>query len=132
MPHILRHQRGMSFTGLLFILIFIGLVATMALRIVPMLLEYQGVMRSITQLKASPGFPWNKQDFYKKLENNLYLNDVKNFGGDFLKESIKIVQNKKSGKKELIIKYQRDAPFFRNIYFTTKFEDVSEVTSVAD
>ena len=131
MSYTSRAQRGMSFTGVLFILIFVGLVATMGLRIIPMFIEYQAVLRSITQLQNTPGYPFSKNDFYRKLENQLYLNDAKDFR-PLVRDSVKIVHDKKSGEKKLIVSYERKAPFFRNIYFMAKFEKEGPVKGKFD
>lgn len=122
MPNVLRSQRGIGFVGILFIIIFIGLVATIGLRVTPMFLEYQSVLRAITQLKNTPGYPFGgKTEFYRKLEQLLYTNDVKKFDKKMMKDSIKIKFDKKSGEKMLIIDYQREAPFFKNVFFVAKF-----------
>jgi hypothetical protein len=114
------HQQHGGIAMIMFIIIFIGLLATMAVQLVPIYLENQSIMRAVNQVKSQPDFP--QRNFYKKLSQALYVNDVRDFDSQ---KAIKIVPNKQTGEKELIIRYEKEAPFFKNIFFVVKFENIS-------
>ena len=120
----LNKQRGMGFTGVLFIIIFAVLVATIAVRLGPVFLENRGVMRAVNNVMNAPDFgAMRKDDFYKRIEQNFYTNDVRTFGPGAQREMVKVTKNKDTGEKEMVIKYEHEVPFMRNVFFNVKFEE---------
>ncbi len=116
--HSLTKQRGIGFTGVMFIIIFAGLVGTMAVRLGPVFVENMGVERSVNQMLQQPDFKF-------------YTNDVKSFSREETKKMVTLGKNKETGEKEILIKYEHEVPFMRNIFFNVKFEKTIPVTATA-
>jgi hypothetical protein len=130
--HSLTKQRGIGFTGVMFIIIFAGLVGTMAVRLGPVFVENMGVERSVNQMLQQPDFgSMTKNAFYQKLEFKFYTNDVKSFSREETKKMVTLGKNKETGEKEILIKYEHEVPFMRNIFFNVKFEKTIPVTATA-
>jgi hypothetical protein len=124
----LNSQKGLGLTGYLFIFIFIGLVATMALRLIPLYVENMGMQRAINQVMDAPDFGrLTKGDFYRRMEQAFYTNDVKGYNVERISKVLKMTTDKKTGQKQLELIYDADAPFFKNVYFLVKFEHIIPV-----
>jgi hypothetical protein len=124
----LHTQKGMGISGYLFVFIFIGLIATMALRLIPIYLENMGMQRAINQVMDAPDFGrLTKNEFYKRMEQAYYTNDVKSYNSERISKVLKMNTDKKTGQKQLELIYQVDAPFFKNVYLLVKFEKIIPV-----
>ena len=69
----LRKQGGISLTGLILVLMVLGVFALLAVKIVPSFLEYRAVRDGIVRAKAAGGSPAEMREAFDKFAG---INDV--------------------------------------------------------
>ena len=72
-PVSLRRQGGISLTGLILVLMVLGVFALLAIKIVPSFLEYRAVSDGIVRAKAAGGSPAEMREAFDKFAG---INDV--------------------------------------------------------
>lgn len=113
-------QRGTSMFMWALILSALGFFVLIGLKVVPMYSEFNGVMRSVNQLKGPDARNMSKEDLQRKLLDLLYkVGDVRSINAENFKEHFKFKQV--SDDKFIVVDYYREAPIFKNIYITVKF-----------
>jgi hypothetical protein len=117
-----RRQKGLSFTGLAFILIVLGVIVLAVLRLLPIYTEHFAIMRTLEQTKSLPeSKSMSPSQLQSQLMKTFYVNDVKLINSANFKDYIEIV--KTGGATEMNLIYQRDAPFMKNVFLLVKFEE---------
>jgi anaerobic selenocysteine-containing dehydrogenase len=111
-----RHQRGMTFIGLLCILALLGLIGYAGLRLVPLYLNYMKVARSMdataSELKDNP----DPGSVRRSLEKHWQIEDI---SGVEAKE-VEIVKNE--GGISLHLAYDDAAPYIDNVSLSVHFD----------
>ena len=109
-----RKQSGMTPTGTFIIIILVGFGAYLALKIVPLYLEYFNVVSSINSLKDDPDLTAKSESQIRVLVRKRFeINDVKRVKA----EDVKIV---KSGGRVIInVEYDAEASIIGNIDLIT-------------
>jgi Tfp pilus assembly protein PilX len=69
----LRRQGGISLTGLILVLMVLGVFALLAIKIVPSFIEYRAVRDGIARAKAAGGSPAEMREAFDKFAG---INDV--------------------------------------------------------
>lgn len=69
-------QRGVSLTGLIFILIIIGLVAVVGMKVLPAVNEYMGIKKAIAAAKASGSTPAEVRTSFDKNAEIGYITSI--------------------------------------------------------
>ena len=72
-PVSLRRQGGISLTGLILVLMVLGVFALLAIKIVPSFIEYRAVRDGIVRAKAAGGSPAEMREAFDKFAG---INDV--------------------------------------------------------
>lgn len=76
----LQRQRGLGLTGWLFALILVFGAATLAIRVVPVVIEYR-TANSVLEGMAADGdlAARSRRDFYKNLKKRLKVNNIRDW-----------------------------------------------------
>jgi hypothetical protein len=115
-------QRGAGMMMWMIILSSVGFFVLIGLKVIPMYSEFNGVMRSVNQLKSADAKNMSKEDIQRKTLDLLYkVGDVRSINADNFKEHFQFKQV--SDDKFLVVSYFREAPIFKNIFVTVKFNE---------
>ena len=116
-----RKQSGMTPTGTFIIIVLVGFGAYLALKIVPLYLEYFNVVSSINSLKDDPDLTAKSEGQIRVLIRKRFeINDVKRVKPD----DVKIV---KSGGRVIInIAYDAQTSILGNIDLIARFKKRKE------
>lgn len=113
-------QRGAGMMMWMIILASIGFFVLIGLKVIPMYSEFNGVMRSVNQLKGPDARNMSKEDIQRKLLDLLYkVGDVRGINAENFKEHFQFKQV--SDNRFIIVNYYRESPIFKNIFVTVKF-----------
>ena len=69
-------QRGVSVTGLIFILAIIGMIAVVAMKVVPTVTEYMSIKRAIGSAKAAGTTPAEVRSSFDKQADINYIGSI--------------------------------------------------------
>ncbi len=112
-----QRQRGMTFLGILTILIILGSAVYGAIRIVPVYLEYMEVSRAMEQVRDEhAAIETSAQMIRNSLERRW---DVEDIMGISWKD---VVIKKTSEGFDVRSEYSVERPFVSNIYLVVKFD----------
>jgi Tfp pilus assembly protein PilE len=117
-----KYQQGMTLISLISLLVFIGAMALLILKILPIYLDHNKVANAMAQVKATEGIAYQsefeiKNSFAKKFNVN-YVYDVK-------PEDIQIT--KSGGYLKVTIEYEKVVPIVGNLSVLVEFNDSFEV-----
>ena len=115
-------QKGASMLAIGFVLVVFGVIGKVVFALIPFYDEYSGILRSVNQLGDKPDAKTMSGGQLKgALLNNLSINSVRSVTHKNFKEHFYL---KKTGSgRDIIIKYQREAPLFKNIFLVVKFDE---------
>ena len=99
-------QRGISLTGLIFVLAILGVVAVFAMKVFPTFLEYKASKDAIAAAKATGG---TDREMRQAFDKNADINRIEAISGSDL------VISKDTGETELSFAYQKKVPLFANV-----------------
>lgn len=115
-------QRGAGMMMWMIILASVGFFVLIGLKVVPMYSEFNGVMRSVSKLTGPDSKNMSKEDLQRKLLDLLYkVGDVRTISSENFKEHFQFKQV--SDDKFIVVNYYREAPIFKNIFVTVKFNE---------
>lgn len=126
MNTLLKHnkQAGMTYMGMLLMLIIFAFFAVVLVKIVPLYLEnfkVQSVLKSLHEDPETAKLP--AAEIEKRLMTRLDINDVDHVGP----EHIKITRDK--GKLAVTVNYEARVPLFVNLDLVAKFNDAMELVA---
>ncbi|RPI13161.1 MAG: DUF4845 domain-containing protein [Lysobacterales bacterium] len=112
-----QRQRGMTFLGLVTILLILGAGLYAAIRLVPVYLEYTKVARSLEQVRDEHStIDTNPTLIRNSLERRWDVEDIKGIGW-------KEIEIKKTQDGYTVrAAYNVERPFVANVYLVTKFD----------
>jgi hypothetical protein len=117
-----RRQRGMTFLGLLCILVLVGIIGYAGLRLAPLYLNYMKVARTLdsaaTEYKTDSG---DISGVSKSIERHWEIEDIT--GVDYKEIEIK----KEDGGLILHVAYDDTAPYIANVSFSVHFDKTVKV-----
>ena len=120
-----NRQSGMTFLGLLILVVVVGTWVYAGIRIVPMYLNYMKIANSFEKVKDE--FDSNPGTTEAMIRNSIY----RYFDVEMVDEkafSYKDVKVRKSGGTFIVTAaYEDTRPFVSNIYFLTDFEKSVEI-----
>jgi hypothetical protein len=122
-----RDQKGFTLIGFVFAAVFACVMGLLALKIVPVYLDYFAITRSIKQLdqldKAKlQGPPVEGKAYLKEyLHRKLYINEVR-----FIKKKDMVVKRKRK-VYEVSVPYTIERNLVGNIYLLFRFNPVYEI-----
>lgn len=94
-------QRGVSLTGLIFVLAIVGVIAVFGMKVFPTFLEYRSIKGGIAAAKAAGG---TIRDMQQSFDKNADINMVDAITGKDL------VFTKDSGETEISFAYEKRIP----------------------
>jgi hypothetical protein len=113
-------QRGAGMMVWILVLAAAGFFVLIGLKVVPIYTEFNGVMRSVNQLKGPDARSMTKDTIQGKLLDLLYkVGDVRSINGENFKDHFQFKQV--SDNRFIVVNYSREAPIFKNIFVTVKF-----------
>jgi len=112
-----QRQRGMTFLGIVTILLILGFAFYGAIRIVPVYLEYMEVARAMEQVRDEhAAIETSAQMIRNSLERRWDVEDIKGL-------SWKEVEIKKTSEGfDVRSEYSVEQPFIANLYLMAKFD----------
>ena len=113
----LAAQRGLSLSGLLVILITLGLLALLAMKIFPTFLEYRSSKVGIQAAKKVGGTPREMRDAFDKTAN---INDISGLSGKDL------IFTKESGETEVAFSYDKQIPLIDNVMLVIHYQATTD------
>ncbi|RMD71998.1 MAG: DUF4845 domain-containing protein [Gammaproteobacteria bacterium] len=122
--HPLKRQEGMTLIGWVIVLAIIGFFTLLAIRLVPLYLEYYSVKGALHSLEEEPFITKkSKRKILDLIDRRLFVNGVQNADvKDFHVE-------KKDGKLKVWFDYEVVRPFIGNVYLLVKFHDEIEIVA---
>ncbi|WP_426113366.1 DUF4845 domain-containing protein [Massilia sp. PWRC2] len=101
----LRKQRGISLTGLIFVLALLGFIGVTGMKVFPALLEYKSSTDAIKAAKATNGTPEEMRQSFNRFAD---INRIDSITGKDL------LISKETGDTEVSFAYQKKIPLFAN------------------
>ena len=118
-------QSGMTFLGLLVLIVVVGSWVYAAIRVVPMYLNYMKVASSLE--KVQDEYNANSNTTEAMIRNSI----MKYFDIEMVNEQVidfrKVVIRKDGGVFRVTASYEDTAPFVANIYFLADFNKTVEI-----
>ena len=96
-----KSQRGISLSGLIFVVAIVGVLVTFGMRVVPSYIEYNAIKKAITVAKASGG---SVQEMRSSFDKNADVTYITTIGGRDLQFA------RDSGKVEISFAYEKRLP----------------------
>ena len=121
-----RNNRGITLIGFAVVLCVAGFFAYLAMRLVPIYIEYFSVVKSMEQIKAEPG---SAQKTIEQIRRDLTLK----FNAQYVDESSvppqAIQLKRESGGATLRIAYEKRVAFMYNIDLVATFDKSVNLTN---
>lgn len=115
----MKKQQGITLIGFVFVLIFVGFFAYMAMKLVPAYSEYLGVVKAMKQVSSEPGLAAKSP---QEIASDLAFKGSFQYVDDktFSPQNVHIKNGPGGGT--LQVKYDKDIPFMYNIDFLLHFD----------
>lgn len=117
----LERQRGISLTGLILVLMVLGLFAVLAIKIVPSWLEYRSVQDGIVRAKAAGGSTAEMQQAFDKFAE---INNVEAVRGRDL------VISRDGASPEISFAYEKRIPLTGKATLVIDYDGTTEASGV--
>jgi len=104
--HFINAQRGVSLSGLIFVLAIVGVLAVFALKVVPTYAEYSAIKGAIVKAKATGG---TVREMQQSFDKNAEINNVSAISGRDL------VISRDGGEPEISFAYEKRIPLAGNV-----------------
>lgn len=114
-----KAQRGVSLTGLIFVLAILGVVAVFLMKLIPIYSEYNAIKNGIRAAKETSG---SVRDMQNSFDRNATINDVTAISGRDL------IFTKDSGEMEIAFAYEKRVPLVANISLLIDFAATTDRT----
>ncbi len=111
-------QNGITFLSFIIILAVLGFFAFMAMRLIPVYIEFYSASKDIKASVQTPGASTRTiQEYRTELERRFDISYVDNIN---LNKDIKLINE--GSQKKLQLKYELRKPFIYNLDFVAKFD----------
>ena len=122
-----KRSNGITLIGFLFLLLIIGFFGYLAMRLIPMYVEYMGVVKAMEQVRTEPNTAnmspeQVRQSLIRKFDTQ-YVDDAA-----IPPQAIRIVRQ--SNASTLNITYERRVPFLYNLEFLGTFNKSVSLSAV--
>jgi hypothetical protein len=114
-----RKVKGITLIGFAVLLCVLGFFAYLAMRLVPMYVEYFGVLKSMELVRQEPGAAQKSLD---EMRRDLNLKFTTQYVDDTSVTPQAITLKKEAGGATLRIAYEKRVPFMYNIDLVGKFD----------
>lgn len=122
-----KYQRGLSGTGWIILLVVVGVVAWLAIKIVPIYVENGKVAADLENVKvdATKNGYTSKGEVKAALLKRLSINDAQVINGTNFDE---VAKYERTGDGFILaVKYTNETPLFGDMYLAVKFEKTIQV-----
>lgn len=119
--HFINAERGVSLSGLIFVLIIIGLLAVLALKVSPSYIEYRAVKSAIVKAKADGG---SVAEMERSFDKAAEINNIGSLRGKDLAIS------KDSGETEISFAYEKRVALFGNVSLLINYDGTTDKSGV--
>jgi type II secretory pathway pseudopilin PulG len=116
-----KSQRGISLTGLIFVVAIVGVVAVFGMRVVPSYLEYKAVKNSIAVAKANGG---SVQEMRTSFDRNADVAYITTIAGRDLQF------NRDNGNVEISFAYEKRLPIAGNVSLVIDYSGTTDPSGV--
>jgi len=111
-------QRGMSIIGMLLLLVVIGVVALIAMQVIPMYVQYYSIKSTIESVRKESVGDMSKEEIQRAIQKRFDIGYVTNVQAKDLN-----VRNDRSGKV-LDLVYQDERKLIEGLYVVLKVKEV--------
>ena len=126
MKNLLKHQEGITFLGILVILVMLGCFFLFGLRAFPLYTEYFAIKQAMEGVATQP---YNRRNTITRVRSlllkNLDINSVYSFNQKNIKKVTAL--KKKKGKRILYFKHTKSERLFGDLYLTLKTDESIEL-----
>jgi hypothetical protein len=117
----LKTQRGISLTGLIVVFGVIIMIAILALKVIPRLLEYKSAKDAIVSVKATKGTPKEMRTAFEKYAE---INTISSI------TSHDLIITKVNNESEVAFDYESRIPLFSNVTLLIHFAATTDASGV--
>ena len=117
----LHKQRGVSLSGLIFVLAIAMVLAMLALKVVPTVLEFNAAKDAIAAAKKTDGTVVAIRTAFDK---NADINDITSVTGKDL------IITKSTGQAEIAFMYRKEIPLFKNVFLSIDYAATTDPSGV--
>lgn len=113
-------QRGMTYLGMLILMITIAVAAVVVIKVMPLYMEnfkVQSSLKSLAEETRDKHAPLTPPEVERLLLNRLSVNDVEHVG----KDDIEVT--KENGRTVVTVSYEARVPLFYNVDLVARFPD---------
>lgn len=116
----MRHKvKGITLIGFIIVLCVLGFFAYMAMRLIPMYVEYFGVVKAMEQVRSEPG---SAQKSLDQIRRDLSLKFDTQYVDDSSVPPSAIMLKREAGGSTLRIAYEKRVPFLYNLDLVGNFD----------
>jgi hypothetical protein len=115
--YFINAERGVSLSGLILVLVIIGLGAVLALKVSPSYIEYRAAKAAIVKAKADGGSVAEMRNSFDKAAD---INSIKTISGKDLAIS------KDGGETEISFAYEKRIGLFGNVSLVIDYEGTTD------
>jgi hypothetical protein len=124
-----RKTKGITLIGFVILLCVLGFFAYMAMRLVPMYIEYFGVLKAMDQVRQDPR---SATQSLAEIRSTLSLKFNTQYVDDSSVPPQAISLKREAGAATLRIAYEKRVPFLYNIDLVGKFDKSINLTGTGD
>lgn len=124
-----NRSRGITFIGFLVVLVVVGFFVYLGMRLVPMYIEYMGVVKSMEQVRSEPGAAnMSPEQVRRSLQFKFDAQYVES--GAIPPEAIQVIRQ--GNAQTLRIRYERRVPFIHNLEILGTFDKSVNLSGADD
>jgi type II secretory pathway pseudopilin PulG len=112
-----KNQQGISLTGLIFVLVIVGLIGVFGMRTVPSVLEYRAIVKSIAVAKAAGGTVQEMRTVFDRNADVGYITSVA--GRD-------LVFSRDNGQVDISFAYEKRLPIAGNVSLVIDYSGTTD------
>lgn len=124
-----QRSKGITLIGFVVLLLVVGFFAYLAMRLIPMYVEYMGVVKAMEQLKSEGG-AGNKSPYQIRRDLSFKFSLQYVESGAIPDDAIMVTR--KAGATTLRIRYERRVPFIHNIELVGTFDKSIDLSGFSD
>jgi len=116
-----KSQRGISLSGLIFVVAIVGLLVVFGMRVVPSFLEFKAIKNSIGVAKATGGSVQEMRTSFDKNADVAYITTIS--GRD-------LIFSREDGKLEISFAYEKRLPIAGNVSLVIDYSGTTDPSGV--
>ncbi|MFP5392286.1 MAG: DUF4845 domain-containing protein [Gammaproteobacteria bacterium] len=118
---VLGRQRGVSLSGLIVVLALLGLIAVVAMKVFPTVMEYQAIKRAIVAAKATNG---TVSEVRRAFDKNAEVSMVTSITGK------ELIVSTERGQPEVAFRYEKRIPLVANVSLLIEYAGTTDKSGV--